>query len=67
MSASIFKATKLIAEREIQKMIEQGAFNNLPGAGKPIPDLDEAYDENWWLKKYLKRENIGAKELKLNS
>ena len=64
MSANIFKATKLIAEREIQKMIEQDAFDNLPGAGKPIPDLDESYDENWWLKKYLRRENLNPWKLK---
>jgi len=29
---------------------ENGEFDNLPGAGKPIPGLDEPYDENWWLK-----------------
>jgi hypothetical protein len=39
---------------------EHGAFDNLPGAGKPIPGLDQNYDENWWLKEYLKRENLSA-------
>ena len=62
--ANIFTATKLITEREIQKMIEQGAFDNLPGAGKPIPDLDDSYDENCWLKKYLQREKLDLRPSK---
>jgi hypothetical protein len=37
-----------------------GEFANLPGAGKPIPGLDEPYDENWWLKQMLKREDLSA-------
>ena len=39
---------------------EHGAFDNLPGAGNPIPGLDQNYDENWWLKELLKRENLSA-------
>jgi hypothetical protein len=37
---------------------EAGEFDNLPGAGKPIPGLDEHYDENWWLKQYMAREEL---------
>ena len=37
-----------------------GQFANLPGAGKPIPGLDEPYDENWWLKQMLRREDLSA-------
>ncbi|HYG74000.1 MAG TPA: DUF1992 domain-containing protein [Planctomycetota bacterium] len=47
-----------LADQRIRQLRESGAFENLPGAGKPIPGLDEPYDENWWLKNLLKRENI---------
>ncbi|MCZ7645852.1 MAG: DUF1992 domain-containing protein [Planctomycetota bacterium] len=60
MSAPILndRAIALIAERRIQEALKSGAFENLPGAGKPIPDLDQPYDELWWLKKLLKREEL---------
>jgi hypothetical protein len=41
---------------QVQKAIERGAFDNLPGAGKPLPPLDD--DPNWWLKKLIEREKI---------
>jgi hypothetical protein len=39
---------------------ENGEFERLPGAGKPIAGLDEPYDENWWLKQYLHREDLSV-------
>jgi len=48
----------------LRRAMEEGKFDNLPGAGKPLPDLDEPYDENWWLKKLVKRESISFKEIK---
>jgi hypothetical protein len=53
------KGWQIIAETRIRDAMQSGAFENLPGAGKPIPDLDDDYDEMWWLKKWLKRERIG--------
>jgi len=53
------KGWQLIAEARIRSAMEAGAFEGLPGAGRPLPDLDEDYDENWWLKKWLKREKAG--------
>lgn len=44
---------KLIREAE-----QRGEFDNLPGAGKPIPGLDKAYDELWWVKQLLAREKL---------
>lgn len=41
---------------QVQKAIERGEFDNLPGAGKPLPPLDN--DPNWWLKKLIERERI---------
>jgi Domain of unknown function (DUF1992) len=44
-------------ERQIREAIERGEFDNLPGAGKPIPDLNDR-DENWWVKRLLEREKL---------
>jgi hypothetical protein len=45
-------------ERQIQEAMERGEFDNLPGAGKPIADLDKPHDELWWVKDKLRRENL---------
>jgi hypothetical protein len=45
-------------ERQIREATERGEFDNLPGAGKPIADLDDPHDELWWVKGKLRRENF---------
>jgi DnaJ-like protein len=45
-------------ERQIREATERGAFDNLPGAGKPIPDLDKPHDEQWWIRGKLRREDF---------
>ena len=45
-------------ERQIREATERGEFDNLPGAGKPIADLDKPHDELWWLKQKLRREHL---------
>ena len=53
-----------LVERRIREAIERGEFENLPGAGKPIPDLDQPEDELAWVKRWMKREGIDlSKEL----
>ncbi|MBC2642792.1 MULTISPECIES: DUF1992 domain-containing protein [unclassified Rhodococcus (in: high G+C Gram-positive bacteria)] len=44
-------------DKQIRLAQERGDFDDLPGAGKPIPagDVD---DELWWVKNYLRRENL---------
>jgi hypothetical protein len=42
----------------VRQAREAGEFDNLPGAGKPIKGLDDPYDENWWLKQYMAREEL---------
>lgn len=37
---------------------EQGAFDNLPGAGKPLQNLDHAHDPLWWVKQLIQREQM---------
>ncbi|MDQ3030353.1 MAG: DUF1992 domain-containing protein [Actinomycetota bacterium] len=45
-------------DRQIREARERGEFDNLPGAGKPLPDLHRPYDELWWVRKKLKEENL---------
>jgi Domain of unknown function (DUF1992) len=45
-------------DRQIREAAERGEFADLPGAGKPIPDLHKPHDDNWWIKRKLQRENL---------
>lgn len=36
--------------------MEAGEFDDLPGAGKPLEDLDIVYDPAWWVRKWVRRE-----------
>jgi Domain of unknown function (DUF1992) len=45
-------------ERKILEATERGEFDNLPGAGKPIADLDKPHDELWWIRQKLRREDF---------
>ena len=45
-------------EAQIRVAREQGAFDNLPGAGKPLPNLGEEYDPDWWVKQFVQREQV---------
>jgi hypothetical protein len=45
-------------DRRIREAQEQGEFDNLPGLGKPLPDHGREYDEDWWVKDWVRRENV---------
>ena len=45
-------------DAQIRVAQEQGAFDNLPGAGKPLPNLDQEYDPDWRVKQLVQREQI---------
>jgi hypothetical protein len=47
-----------IVERQIRDAQQRGLFDNLPGAGRPLGDIGERRDENWWLRQYLLREGV---------
>ena len=47
-----------MADQRIRQAIEAGEFDNLPGAGKPIPGDDQPLEEMWWLRGLLKREGL---------
>jgi hypothetical protein len=56
------RAVETLAENRIRQAMEEGKFDDLPGFGKPIPDIDEPYDPDWWIRKWVKREKL-AREL----
>jgi hypothetical protein len=45
-------------DRQIRQATEHGEFEDLPGSGAPLPDLDKPYDEMWWIKRKLRSENL---------
>lgn len=45
-------------EQKIRAGMEGGAFENLPGKGKPIPGLTDPHDDDWWVKEKLRRERV---------
>jgi hypothetical protein len=47
-------------DAQIRIAREQGAFDNLPGAGKPLPNLDQEYDPDWWVKQLVQREEVSV-------
>jgi hypothetical protein len=45
-------------DRQIREAEERGEFEDLPGAGKPLPGLDRRHDEMWWIKQKLESEGL---------
>ncbi|MFC4118689.1 DUF1992 domain-containing protein [Nonomuraea zeae] len=45
-------------DRQIREAEERGQFDDLPGAGKPLPGLDRHHDEMWWIKQKLESEGL---------
>ncbi|MCR2763634.1 DUF1992 domain-containing protein [Microbacterium sp. zg.B48] len=42
----------------IEQAIRRGDFDDLPGAGKPIPGLGASHDPDWWIKRKIERERL---------
>ena len=47
-----------MVEIAIQQAMRRGDFDDLPGAGKPIPGLDRAHDPDWWIRRKIEREGL---------
>jgi hypothetical protein len=45
-------------EVAIQQAIRRGEFDNLPGAGKPLPGLGTQHDPDWWIKRKIETEKL---------
>ena len=50
-------------DRQINEAAERGAFDNLPGAGQPLPKRGQADAAQAWLRDYLRREGVSAEEM----
>lgn len=50
-------------DEQIQRAEERGAFDNLPGAGKPLPRRSASEDAMVWLREKLRREGVSTEEL----
>lgn len=44
-------------EAQIRTAMEEGAFDNLPGAGKPMA-TGQGLDPDWWVKQLMEREGV---------
>lgn len=49
-------------DKQIREAQERGEFADLPGTGKPLPDLTHR-DEMWWVQDKLAREGLSSAEL----
>jgi Domain of unknown function (DUF1992) len=49
-------------DQQISEAEKRGAFDNLPGTGKPLRNLGEADYGQVWLRDYLQREGVSSEE-----
>ena len=49
-----------IARIRLDQAIARGEFDDLPGAGKPLPGLTGTHDPDWWIKGLIERENLSG-------
>jgi hypothetical protein len=47
-------------DRQIREATERGDFDDLPGAGKPLPDSGRPADDEWWIRGLAAREDLRA-------
>lgn len=47
--------TETVADRIIREAMEAGEFDELPGAGVPLPGKGTVADEGWWVRSWVER------------
>ncbi len=50
-------------DQQIEEAAERGAFDDLPGAGKPIPNRGDEDAAQAWIREYVRKEGISSAEL----
>src|SRR5215469_11554745 len=50
-------------DQQIEEATERGAFDDLPGAGKPLPNRGDEDAGQAWLREFLRREGISATDV----
>ncbi|WP_036316418.1 J-domain-containing protein [Microbacterium sp. B24] len=48
----------MYVETAIQQAIRRGDFDDLPGAGKPLEDLGDLHDPDWWIRRKIQNERL---------
>lgn len=43
-------------DRRILEAMADGSWDDLPGMGRPLPDIDETYEPGWWARRWVKRQ-----------
>ncbi|WP_017556056.1 DnaJ family domain-containing protein [Nocardiopsis baichengensis] len=46
------------ADQQVRRAMDRGEFDGLPGAGKPIPDIDRPRDALWWVRRKTEEEGV---------
>ena len=52
------QAVQSWVDQAVRQAERQGAFDDLPGAGKPLRDIDSRTDPDWWVKSLIEREQL---------
>jgi hypothetical protein len=47
-------------DRQLREARERGEFDNLEGSGKPLRGYGGEYDEDWWVKDWVRREGASG-------
>lgn len=47
-------------EQRIREAQDAGEFDNLPGMGEKCPLIEEPYEELWWVKRLMRREQLSS-------
>jgi hypothetical protein len=50
-------------DQQIDEAVDRGAFDQLPGAGRPLPKWDGTSGSEAWLQGYLRREGVSGEDL----
>lgn len=51
-----------IVDRQIDKGRRRGLFEDLPGHGKPIADLDRPRQSGWWADAFIRNERAAVRD-----
>ena len=43
-------------EQRLAELADEGFFDDLPGTGRPIANLDEQYSAGWWAARWVQRD-----------
>ena len=43
-------------EQRLNELAAEGFFDDLPGNGEPIADLDTQYEPTWWAQRWIQRD-----------